>query len=104
LQIERTKKLLTEEDHFILHLKTLQTMQQFWNKKLNLATKQHLWRVFPSLTEGTQIIRHSWKKWNLSKNKPANITSSFFLRNSPAPLLELAISRKEANRGEQCGQ
>jgi hypothetical protein len=38
LQIERTKKLLTEEDHFILHLKTLQTMQQFWNKNLNLAT------------------------------------------------------------------
>jgi hypothetical protein len=62
LQIERTKKLLIEEDHFILHLKTLQTMQQFWNKKMNLATKQHLRRVFPSLTEGTQIIRHSWKK------------------------------------------
>jgi hypothetical protein len=62
LQIERTKKLLTEEDHFILHLKTLQTMQQFWNKKMNLATKHHLRWVFPSLTEGTQIIRHSWKK------------------------------------------
>jgi hypothetical protein len=67
LQIERTKKLLTEEDHFILHLKTLQTMQQFWNKKRNLATKQHLRRVFPSLTEGTQIIRHNNNNNNNNK-------------------------------------
>jgi hypothetical protein len=42
LKIERTKKMLTEEDHFILHLKTLQTMQQFWNKKKEPCNKATL--------------------------------------------------------------
>jgi hypothetical protein len=79
LKIEKTKKMLTEEDHFILHLKTLQTMHQFWNKKKEPYNKATLptsvsffnWRH----SDHTTLLE---KKWNLSKIKPASITSSFF--------------------------